>query len=224
MAENAFISWSGGKDCALACHRAMLKGMEVSHLLNMIRTDGSRTYTHGQLPKIIELQSLASGIPLIQKRTPESEYEDTFKNAVLDLSNKGITGAVFGTIDVPEHRDWDYEMCRGTAVKPCLPLWMEDQKEILRDFVSSGFEAVVVAVKADLLGEEWLGRKVDAEFQRILLEERKDITPCGEQGEYHTFVTNAPFFKKRIEILKTQRVLRSGYRFLEILDARLVEK
>ena len=96
----------------------------------------------------------------------------------------------------------------------------------MRDFIDLGFEAVVVATRADLLGEEWLGRKVDMDFIRHLerLRETKNITPCGEAGEYHTFVTDGPLFRQRIEILESKKVLRDEHWFLEILQYDLRAK
>jgi len=96
----------------------------------------------------------------------------------------------------------------------------------MRDFIDLGFEAIVVAAKADLLGEEWLGRRVDLEFLKQLckLKESKDITLCGEAGEYHTFVTDGPLFNQRIEILETNKVLKEGHWFLDILKCDLRSK
>jgi len=89
-----------------------------------------------------------------------------------------------------------------------------------------GFEAIVVATKADLLGEEWLGRRIDLDFIKHLdeLKETKGITPCGEAGEYHTFVFDGPLFNQRIEILETNKALREGHWFLEILSWDLKPK
>jgi uncharacterized protein (TIGR00290 family) len=89
-----------------------------------------------------------------------------------------------------------------------------------------GFEAIVVATKADLLGEEWLGWRIDLDFLKLLdeLRKTKEITPCGEAGEYHTFVTDGPLFSQRIEILETNKVFRDGYWFLDILKYALRSK
>ena len=96
----------------------------------------------------------------------------------------------------------------------------------MREFVALGFEAIVVAVKADLLGEEWLGRKVDMDFIRDLdeLSKTKEITPCGEAGEYHTFVIDGPIFEQRVEILEADKVLREDRWFLEIQKCGLKSK
>ncbi len=158
------------------------------------------------------------GTSLVQKRTTMADYEVDFKKTLLTLKQKGISGGVFGDIDIEEHRQWVERVCREVEVMPCLPLWGQSQDAILKGFIASGFEAIVVAAKADLFGEEWLGRRLDRDFLEQLekLRETKDITPCGEAGEYHTFVIDGPLFSKRIEILDTAKVLREEHWFLDI--------
>ena len=124
------------------------------------------------------------------------------------------------------HRQWVEGVCQQIGVTPHLPLWGLSQKKVLADFIALGFEAIVVAIRADLLGEEWLGRKVDLDFIRDLAElaQTKDITPCGEAGEYHTFVTDGPLFEKQIEILETRNVRRDEHWFLDIIKSELRDK
>ncbi|MFC1898737.1 hypothetical protein ACFLXP_00160 [Chloroflexota bacterium] len=96
-----------------------------------------------------------------------------------------------------------------------------EQDEILKNFINLGFEAVVVTTKADMLGKEWLGRKIDINFVNQLTEltKTKNITPCGEVGEYHTLVIDGPMFQNRMEIRETRKVLRDGHWLLEIIEA-----
>ncbi len=214
--RQVFTSWSGGKDSCFACYRAISSGLKVRYLANMIKEDGRRSWSHGLSPELLKVQSEAIGIPLVQQRTAGDKYEASFKNMLLAFKQEGITGGVFGDIDIEEHRQWVERVCQGVDVTPYLPLWGQSQEEILSDFIGSGFEAVVVVTKADLLGEEWLGRKVDMDFIASL-KQTGGIQLCGEAGEYHTFVTDGPLFDQRIEILESNRVLRDGYWFLEIL-------
>ncbi len=216
--HQVFTSWSGGKDSCLACYQAVAGGLEVRYLLNMITEDGRRSLTHGQSADLLQVQSQAMGIPLLQRRTTRANYETEFKNALLYLKQGGVTGGVFGDIDFEAHRQWIDRVCQEVDIIPHLPLWGESQDKIMRDFIGLGFETIVVTTKADLFGEEWLGRKIDLNFLSHLdeLRETKDITLCGEAGEYHTFVTDGPLFNQRIEILETNTVLREGCWFLEI--------
>lgn len=221
--EQVFASWSGGKDSCLACYRAIDSGLKVRYLANTVTEDGKRSRSHGLPAKVIQVQSEAVGIPLVQRRTTWDNYEAEFKSMLRTFKQEGVNGGVFGDIDFEEHRQWTDRVCQEVAITPHLPLWGESQDKILRDFIDLGFEAIVVATKADLLGEEWLGQRVDLDFIRHLeeLKETKDITPCGEAGEYHTLVIDGPLFKKRMEILKTRNVFRDAHWFLDILDTEL---
>lgn len=221
--EQVFTSWSGGKDCCLACYRANTSGLNVRYLLNMITEDGKRSWSHGLSSELLKVQSEAIEIPLVQRQTTRADYEAEFKNTLLTFKREGITGGIFGDIDFNEHRQWIERVCQYADIKPYLPLWEQSQSKIMREFIDSGFEAVVVATRADFLGEEWLGRKVDLDFLSEI-EQMKGITPCGEAGEYHTYVINGPLFKKRIEILASNKTLREGHWFLEIAKCELRAK
>ena len=224
--HQVFTSWSGGKDGCFACYQATVSDLEVRYLLNMTTEDGKRSWTHGISAELLEIQSQAMGIPLVQRRTTGVTYETEFINILRTFKQEGIEGGVFGDIDFEPHRQWIEGVCQEADITPHLPLWGQNQDKIMRDFIDLGFEAVVVAAKADLFGEEWLGRKVDLDFLEQLdeLRKTKDITPCGEAGEYHTFVTDGPLFDQRLEILETSKVLREGQRFLEILKCDLRSK
>jgi len=221
-----FASWSGGKDCCLACYRASASGLKVRYLANMVTEDGKRSWTHGLSSELLQMQSQAIGIPLIQRRTTMANYEAEFKNMLLTLKQEGVSGGVFGDIDLDEHRQWVERVCHEVGVTAYLPLWGQSQDKIMRDFIASGFEAMVISAKADLFGEEWLGHKIDSEFLSHLseLKQTKDITLCGESGEYHTLVTDGPIFNQRVEILETNKVLREGHWFLDILKSELRSK
>lgn len=224
--HQVFASWSGGKDCCFACYRASVGGLKVRYLANMVSEDGKRSWSHGLSSELLQVQSRAIGIPLIQRRTTRDNYEAEFKAMLRDFRQEGVEGGVFGDIDFNEHRQWIERVCQYADIVPHLPLWGQNQDKILKDFIGLGFEAVVVAAKPDLFGEEVLGRKVDLDFIKHLeeLKKTKEITPCGESGEYHTFVIDGPIFNQRVEILEANKVLREGRWFLEIVKSDLKPK
>jgi len=189
----------------------------------MLTEDGTCSRTHGLSAEVIQLQSQAIGIPLVQRKATWDTFEAEFKKMLRSFKRKGIDEGVFGDIDLDEHREWIERVCRAVDITPHLPLWGKSQDEMLRHFINLRFEAIVVATKADILSEEWLGRTIDLDFINLLtdLQKTKNITPCGEAGEYHTLVTNGPFFQKRMEILETRKVFRDKHWFLEILRADL---
>ncbi len=213
-------SWSGGKDSCFACYQAGAKGYNVSYLLNFISTEYRRVSFHGTEARLIQLQAEAMGIPLLQKETTPSGYEKEFKEAVKSLIPNGGGGMVFGDIYLEEHKEWTERVCRELGIKAVEPLWLRDQEGVILEFIDAGFEATIVSAKADLFDASWLGRKVDREFLGYLKE--KNIDLCGENGEYHTLVTAAPLFKKRIEITRSQPIRRDGFWFLDTIEYSLL--
>jgi uncharacterized protein (TIGR00290 family) len=212
-------SWSGGKDSCFAFYQAILNGYDISYLVNFISKEYKRVSFHGTEAKLIQLQSEAIRIPLLQKETTWNGYENEFKEAVKSLIPNGVQGTVFGDIYLQEHRDWVERVCGELGIEAMEPLWGKEPEKILHDFMDAGFEAIIVSAKSDLIDEEWIGRKIDREFLRYLKDNNIDL--CGENGEYHTFVTDGPLFKKKIEITKSKTITRDGYWFLDTIEYSL---
>ena len=219
-----FASWSGGKDCCLACYRAIASGLDVRYLANTVTADGQRSCSHGITAEIIRLQSQGMGIPIVQQPTTGETYEAEFIKMLRAFKQEGIEGGVFGDIDFNAHREWIERVCQKAGVTPHLPLWLNDQMKLMEEFIAAGFKSVVVAVKAELLGKDVLGRFIDKEFLVYLAGINKGITPCGEAGEFHTLVVDGPLFKKRLEITKSEKVTRGEHHFLEIIGIELRTK
>ena len=213
----AFCCWSGGKDSAFSFYKSIQDwDIKVVYFLNMISEDGKCSRTHGISSELLRLQAKTIGLPIIQRRTTWKTYEKKFKKVVLEFKKKGINAGIFGDIDLQAHRGWIERVCKECGIKPLFPLWQRARKEVLQEFIYSGFKAVVVAVKADVLGSMWVGREIDEEFIEEL-RKLDNVDLCGEAGEYHTFVLSGPIFKKRIKILKTERIQRDKSWFLNIL-------
>jgi len=221
--EQAFASWSGGKDCCMACYLASVGGLKIRYLLNMVTEDGKTSWSHGMAAQWLDMQSKAIGIPLVQKRTTQADYEAAFKSTMVDFKQDGITAGVFGDIDFNAHKEWINRVCAAGGITPHLPLWEMDQNKILKDFVDLGFETIVVSTNPELMDESWLGRKIDRNFIADI-NKLKNVTPCGESGEYHTLVIDGPIFKKRLEVIKANKVLRDKHWFFEITDCELRPK
>lgn len=220
-------SWSGGKDSCLACYKAMESGYDVRYLLNFISREHKRCCFHGIEGKLLRLQAELIGIPLVQKEvSPDMEkYEKEFKEAVSELKTAGIGKMVFGDVYLQEHKDWVERVCKDLKIQPIEPLWGIPPDKIVEEFIELGFKAIVVSCQAKLFGQEFVGRYVDRDFLAEL--KKRQICPCGENGEFHTFVFDGPIFKKRIEITRSQTVLKEGfwkYWFLDIQDYRITSK
>lgn len=159
----------------------------------------------------------------MQQRTEGDNYEAQFITMLKVFKKEGIEGGVFGDIDFNAHREWIEGVCREVSMKPYLPLWEEDQKKLMEEFIDAGFVAVVIAAKAELFGEEILGKQIDGDFIKSMekMSKTKGVTPCGEAGEYHTLVIDGPLFKKRLEITESRHVEREGIHFLDVLNLEL---
>ncbi|MEM2338816.1 MAG: diphthine--ammonia ligase [Nitrososphaerales archaeon] len=204
--------WSGGKDSCLACYEAISHSLTISYLLNFTIRD--KPYFHGS-PELIHAQLQSINIPFIQKNTTWRTYKEDFECVINELKKVNICGAVFGDIHLQEHRDWLEKVCNKLNIKPYFPLWHRDPIQILNTFLSKGFEAIVMSVRADLFDKEWLGKRINKKFIKDLSKRKGEIDVCGEFGEYHTFVTNGPIFKKRL-IVNGYKVLKDGYWFLNV--------
>jgi uncharacterized protein (TIGR00290 family) len=183
----------------------------VKYLLNFISNESKRCCFHGIEAGLLNLQAELIGITLIQKEvSPDMEkYETEFKEAVSEIKVKGIEGMVFGDVYLEEHKSWVERVCKDLEIIPIEPLWNHSPLKIVEDFIDLGFKAIVVSCKADLLGKDFIGRYLD----RDLLQElrMRNICPCGENGEFHTFVIDGPMFRKGIEILESEPVLKEGF-------------
>ena len=206
-----FSSWSGGKECALATYKAISQGHEVLYLLNFISEDGERSRSHGIKAGVLALQAEAIGIPLIQLKTSWENYEENFKKVVKELKDKGIEGGVFGDMDLEEHREWVERVCGEVGIKAFLPLWGTKPEKLIDEFLKLKFKATVIATK---LEEDLLGKVLDKALVRRIV--RLGSHPCGESGEYHTFVTAGPIFRRALKIYKAERERRDNMWFWEI--------
>ncbi len=220
-------SWSGGKDSSLACFKASQEGHAVKYLLNFISKEHKRCCFHGIEGKLLKLQAELTGIRLVQKEvSPDMQkYEDEFKDAVSELKPIGIQGMVFGDIYLLDQMNWVERVCEDLNIKPIEPLWNISPSEIMEEFIHCGFKAVVVSCKAELFGKEFIGRYIDGDLLKDL--KKKKICPCGENGEFHTFVVDGPIFRKRIEITRAKAIFKDGFWkhwFLDIQDYKVLTK
>lgn len=196
--QKFFCSFSGGKDSCFALYRALQKGDCPEQLLTMFNEEGNRSRSHGIGAELVESQAESLDIPLTIASASWQNYEDVFVQHLREFREMGIEVGVFGDIDLPEHREWCVRVCQEAGMKAHHPLWGRDREDVLEEFVEVGFESVVVAVKNELLGEDYLGRT----FDHQLIDELKSegVDPCGEKGELHTLVVDGPLFNHPLDV------------------------
>jgi len=213
------VSWSGGKDSCFALWKAISQGLKVSYFLNFVNQDATRAMSHGLSPELIALQAQAMRLPIKQQPVTWETYETGFKTALEELKSGGIHGLVTGDIYLPEHREWIERVCGESGVTAALPLWQMEPSRLLADFMAAGFKAIIVSLKADILDKKWLGCQLDSDlveqFQQLA------IDPCGEAGEFHTFVYDGPTFEQPITVTDSTPELRETHWFLNITEYRV---
>jgi uncharacterized protein (TIGR00290 family) len=219
----AACSWSSGKDSCLALYRALQDGYKIKYLFNFISAEYKRVSFHGAKSELVKLQSESIGIPLLQRETSRTNYEEIFRKTLRELKERKINQIVRGDIHLLDLQDWVETICQSESIKVISPIWQNPTEGLLREFITRGFKAVITSTQDGKLNQDWLGRIIDEKFISDL-KATENVDLCGENGEYHSFVFDGPIFKKGVKILKTDKILRDGYWFLDIQDYRLEEK
>ncbi len=209
----AAISWSGGKDSYLALHHASQE-FDVAALITMFTEDGTRSRSHGLRPEVMQQQASHLRLELLQGHGSWQTYEAAFKKMLAELRDRQFTHVIFGDIFLDDHKLWVERVCRETDLTAVEPLWGKSTAALLLEFLDLGGEARIVATKANLLDDAWLGRSLNAEM--ILEFEKLGIDPCGEYGEFHTLVSGAPLFTKLLEVVEVGKEFHDGYWMLDL--------
>ncbi len=212
---NFLCSWSGGKDSCYALYKAIQLGYKPRILLNVMNEFGDRSRSHGIPKNVLEAQAEALELPIHFFSSTWTDYEKKYINNLKKLvKDYPITHSVFGDIDIESHRAWEEKVSKAANLKAVLPLWQGDRKQLVLDMIKAGLEAMVVSCN-QVLGSEFLGRVIDKD---ILAEfESMGVDACGENGEFHTLVVNAPFFKNRIEVEIEEKATSSNYNFANLV-------
>lgn len=214
----AFVSWSAGKDCMSALHSFLKeKGNEAVCLLNMCEADGLKSRSHGLNGNLIAAQAKAMNIPIMQQPIENNDYEKSFKNAIIHLKEQnGVEAGVFGDIYLDVHRDWIERVCNEVGVKAIFPIWQKNTTELLQNFIDDGFRTIAVAVRKEQLPKSFLGRVLDDAFLSDI-SSIPGADPCGENGEFHTFVFDGPLFSHAVQFHKSNEFENEKYWLLELI-------
>ena len=193
----AFVSWSTGKDCSYALHKFIeTYGRECAvSLLHMKRAVSA----HRVSEELIYAQAEAMGMELVVENVnTDLGYSYHFRKALASYKDRGVEYGVFGDIYLETHREWIVRECEACGIKPIFPLWDMDVKKIYLDFLECGFTATIIAIRNNVCPKEFLGETLTKElYEQMSLIEGFDV--CGENGEFHTFVSNGPTFIKALD-------------------------
>lgn len=207
----AIFNWSGGKDSSLALYHILKeKQFDISALMTTVNSKFDRISMHGVRKELLYAQGEAIGLPIKEIRLPEaptmSEYDATMGKVLNELKAEGITHSIFGDIFLEDLKKYREDRLAEVGLKAHFPLWKRDTKELVHEFIDLGFKTVVVCVKSDLLDADFAGRVIDHDFLKDL---PKNVDPCGENGEFHTYVFDGPIFKEPIPFEIGEKVFKA---------------
>ena len=208
--KKTYFIWSSGKDSALALHYLLQdKSYTVDHLITSVNAHHNRVSMHGLRRELLEQQTASIGIPSSTIELPEMptmpEYETVMKATVSNLQQQGFEYAAFGDIFLEDLKVYREQQLAPLGIKAIFPIWKQDSRQLLNDFIDLGFKAILICIKSDLLDASFAGRIIDKDFLNDLPD---NVDPCGENGEFHTFCFDGPIFKKPIPFTIGEKVYR----------------
>jgi uncharacterized protein (TIGR00290 family) len=209
MREKVIVAWSGGKDSALALYEVLNSGSyEVLELLATVTKDYDRISIHGVRRVLLEQQVKALRIPLeemfVTKDASDAEYEGELLKMLKKHQDNGVFSVVFGDIFLEDVRKYREQILEKAGMNGIFPLWKRDTKDLARTFINLGFKAIITSIDSNVLGKDFAGREYDEKFLSDL---PANVDPCGENGEFHSFVYDGPLFCERIGFKKGEIVL-----------------
>jgi len=212
MGEKVIVGWSSGKDSALALYKILkTERYEVLELLTTVTRDYDRISVHGVRRVLLEQQAKALGFPLekmlVSKGVSDAEYEREKLRILTRHLDSGFFSVVFGDIFLEDVRKYREQMLAKIGIKGIFPLWKRNTLDLAREVIDLGFKAVITCVDSKSLGKDFAGREFDRQF---LADLPANVDPCGENGEFHSFVYDGPIFSKPILFTKGEIVLREN--------------
>ena len=212
MKEKVILSWSGGKDSALALYELeKTESYEIAALLTTVTQGYDRISMHGVQRILLERQAESLGFPLekvfISKDSSNEDYESKMREVLTKYVADGVSCVVFGDIFLEDLRRHREENLSKIGMKGIFPIWKRDSGELAHTFIDLGFAAIITCVDSDVLDKTFIGRAFDESFLSQL---PSTVDPCGENGEFHSFVYDGPIFREPILHTKGEVVLREN--------------
>lgn len=223
--KKAYLNWSSGKDAAMALYKTREEGKYgVEKLLTTVNSEIDRISMHGVRLELLESQARQIGIPLeiisLDGNVSMATYNEVMLRQCKKLVAEGFCYSIFGDIFLEDLREYREEQLEQVGIAAVFPLWKKDTHKLMQEFISAGFKAVVVCVNSKLLDRSFCGREIDQDFLASLPE---GIDPCGENGEFHTFVYDGPVFKEPVKF-QVGEVVERYYQSAENEDDCFKEK
>ena len=217
--EKIIFCWSGGKDSAMAFHEIQKEGRyEIVALLTTMADDFDRICMHGVRSRLLEQQAEAVGVPLhkiyVARSPTNKEYEAKMEEALLFYKSRGIAKVGFGDIFLEDLKEYRDKNLSKIGMSGLYPIWKRDTKELINAFVDMGFKAAIACVDTRVLAPSFSGRMIDRSFIADL---PAKVDPCGENGEFHSFVYDGPIFKRPVEFSLGESHVAEGFCFRDLV-------
>ena len=211
MLNKAYLNWSSGKDAAMALYYSLQReDLQVAKLFTTINAEVDRISMHGVRRELLEAQVQQIGIPLITTgltaATGMEEYNLKMKQATEALKKEGFTHSIFGDIFLEDLKNYREEQLNAVGLEAVFPLWQKDTRHLIYEFIELGFKAIVVCTNSKYLDDSFCGRLIDKSFLKDLPE---NVDPCGENGEFHSFVFDGPIFDAPVKFKIGEKINRS---------------
>ena len=212
---NFAISYSGGKDSALALHRMIKQGHTPVALITTVNAEQNRSWFHGIHNNLLRSVSSSLQIPLILCECAPNDYCHALESSLEEAQLMGADSCVFGDIDIDGHKKWNEELCHKLGLNCVLPLWQQDREILTREVISIGFRALIKIVDCEKLDASFLGQTLSESIIHKLKVLGVDI--CGENGEYHTFVFDGPIFTSPVTFQTGEIIDFGTHKAIEIV-------
>ena len=209
---------SGGKDSTLALDRARRGGLDVRFLANIYEGSTGRVRFHGVRQGLIATQARALGLEYVAAATSPQSFENAFLATLSRLKASGVTGIIFGNIHLEDVRAWYEERVTANGLEHIEPLWGAPAVEIAWEVVEQGYRPIIVSVDLARPAVAYLGREFDADVVTEM-STTDELDPCGEAGEYHTFVFDGPEFKTPVDYEVGETMEIDGHRFIDLVPS-----
>jgi uncharacterized protein (TIGR00290 family) len=219
--RKAWLAWSTGKDSAWALHVLRQAGeIEVVGLLTTVTGEFERVSMHAVREELLDLQARAAGVPCRKVRIPwpctNEVYEREMTQALAAARSEGVGHVAFGDLFLADVRAYREKQLAGTGVEPLFPLWQRDTALLAREMIASGLRATLTCVDPRRLDRSFAGRAFD---DALLAALPSGVDPCGENGEFHTFVSAGPMLGFTLDVTVGEVVDREGFAFADVLPA-----
>jgi len=218
--EKVLLSWSGGKDSAMALYELRRSARyEVVALLTTVASEFDRVSHHGVRVELLERQAAAVGVALHKLYLPRDrctneEYEALMERTMREYCAAGVSAVAFGDIFLEDLRAYRERNLARVGMRGVFPIWHRDTTELVRTFIGLGFRAYLACVDGTKLGQGFCGRAIDGHLLRDLPAE---VDPCGENGEFHFFVYDGPIFRRPVPVTVGEVVARDIRYFADLL-------